>query len=1120
MASHENYNVLLGKLDKFIRKYYKNQLIKGALYSVALVLGAYLTVTTLEYFGRFGTGTRAVLFYGFMGAAVGVLGKWIVVPFLKLNKLGKVISHEQAAEIVGQHFHSDVNDKLLNTLQLKQLSDNNNFRSDLLEASIGQKIEELKPVPFSSAIDFRQNTKYLKYALPPLAIFLFLFFGAPSVLKEPTDRLVRHQTFFEEEAPFKFKVTNNDLEVVEQDDFELEISIEGEEVPEVVFIQFEDSQYKMKKKERLGFKHLFKNVQSSTKFRFFADGFSSAEYELKALPKPIVLNFSIDLDYPSYVGKTDETVNNTGDLVVPAGTKVNWKFNTRNTEMILFGFTDTTFFIDPSAEDQYAFSQNVFNSQNYSVTAQNEFIKGRDSLSYTINVVPDQYPEISVDERADSLSTKRIYFKGSIKDDYGFSNLTFNYQFTNSERDSVLNGGRKSQTIGVNGKATQDQFFHFWDLADLDIKAGEEIEYYFEIWDNDGVSGAKSTRSGRKVFKAPSLDQIAEQTEKNNESIKENLEESIVEARELQRDLQKLERKLIEKKELSWEDKKQLSELLEKQKSLQQQVENLEMENLQNQNQQNEYKEADERILEKQKQLQELFNQVMTEEMKELFEEMEKLMEEMNKEDLQEKLEEMDVTNKDIEKELDRTLEIFKQMEFEQKLQESIDKLDELKEKQEELSEKSEEKDTDAEELEKEQEELEKEFEELQKELEDLEKKNEELEQPNDMPDTESLEEQIKQEMKESSESLQKNQKKKASKSQKGASQKMGQMQQQMQQTMDGMQSEAQQEDLDALRQILENLVQLSFDQEDLMADLKGLSRKDPKYVAINQQQKKLKDDAKMIEDSLFALSKRVPQIEATINREISAINLNMDKSIDLLANRDNTKSRNRQQLVMTSVNNLALLLDEIVQQMQQSMAEQKFGSGSCNKPGGMGAKPSAANMKSMQKKLNEQIQKMKNGMSKDGKKPGQQGGKGGKMSKELAQMAAQQEAIRNELRKLAEEYEKEGNGAGKGDLDKLSKMMEETETDLVNKNITRETLRRQQEIMSRLLEHEKAERERELDNKRESKEAKNEKFSNPTEFFEYNRMKEKEVELLKTVPPSLNTFYKNKVNEYFNNFE
>jgi hypothetical protein len=73
---------------------------------------------------------------------------------------------------------------------------------------------------------------------------------------------------------------------------------------------------------------------------------------------------------------------------------------------------------------------------------------------------------------------------------------------------------------------------------------------------------------------------------------------------------------------------------------------------------------------------------------------------------------------------------------------------------------------------------------------------------------------------------------------------------------------------------------------------------------------------------------------------------------------------------------------------------------------------------------------------------------------------------------------------------------------------------------MTRLLEHEKAEQEREFDEKRESQGAKNQKISNPSDIFEYNKAKQKEAELLRTVPPSMNSFYKEKVNEYFNHVE
>ena len=79
---------------------------------------------------------------------------------------------------------------------------------------------------------------------------------------------------------------------------------------------------------------------------------------------------------------------------------------------------------------------------------------------------------------------------------------------------------------------------------------------------------------------------------------------------------------------------------------------------------------------------------------------------------------------------------------------------------------------------------------------------------------------------------------------------KLSDMQQKMQQQEEG-------EDIDALRAILENLLHLSFDQEALMGELGKIKTDNPQYVKIARNQKKLKDDAEMIEDSLLALSKR-----------------------------------------------------------------------------------------------------------------------------------------------------------------------------------------------------------------------------------------------------------------------
>ncbi|MFN7689895.1 MAG: DUF4175 domain-containing protein, partial [Bacteroidota bacterium] len=244
--------------------------------------------------------------------------------------------------------------------------------------------------------------------------------------------------------------------------------------------------------------------------------------------------------------------------------------------------------------------------------------------------------------------------------------------------------------------------------------------------------------------------------------------------------------------------------------------------------------------------------------------------------------------------------------------------------------------------LTKQKEELNKKFEDLKKEIDEIEKKNEALEDPMKMPDTDKQEEDIKKDMQDSKEQLNQKQNKKASKSQKSAAQKMEEMSQKMKESQD--QEQDQGEDEQALRQILENLLAVSFSQEELMGKIKTIDRTNPQYLKLIQQQKKIKDDARMIEDSLFALSKRQPKIEAYVNREIADINNNMTKALRSMEDRNIYEAGSRGQYVMTAVNNLALLLSESLKQMQQQQQQQKNskpGSGSCKKPGGSGSKPS-----------------------------------------------------------------------------------------------------------------------------------------------------------------------------------
>src|ERR1700744_3109834 len=173
MAAPTNYDVLIEKIDTFIRKYYLNSLLRGLIFLGAGLFSAYVVITISEYFGNFNSFFRGILFYGFILLNLGLIG-WLIIPsLLAWLKLGKTLTHDQAAEIIGKHFN-DINDKLLNTLQLKKLSDVDSRHRELIEASIDQKIENLKPVRFPSAINIKENSKYLKWALVPLAVILVI----------------------------------------------------------------------------------------------------------------------------------------------------------------------------------------------------------------------------------------------------------------------------------------------------------------------------------------------------------------------------------------------------------------------------------------------------------------------------------------------------------------------------------------------------------------------------------------------------------------------------------------------------------------------------------------------------------------------------------------------------------------------------------------------------------------------------------------------------------------------------------------------------------------------------------------------------------------------------------
>jgi hypothetical protein len=1105
------------KIASFRKKYYLNLFLRGSLLSLTFVLAYFVLATMLEYNLWLGKEARLALFLLFFGVVGYCLYRFLRQP-LVFWLAGQGIGKEQSAQIIGRHFPG-IQDRLVNFLQLATAQGG---RTELLDASLEQKAMLFSNYRFENSIDLGENRRYLRYLFIPLAVVLILFAINQRIFTQGTAHIIRFDEEFPPQAPFSFIVENSSLIAFPNEDFALRVRLEGSALPEAVYLKSGAQRLKMESLKPGTFTYTFEKIQQDFPFQMEAAGFFSTPMTIHLVDRPELLDLEIKLSFPGYIKRLPETIKNAGHLEIPEGTRVAWTLRAAHAQSAVIQFTSnpTPGGMQSIDNEVFNYSKGFFNPDEYAILLENENSKNKDRISYRIDVIKDQFPGLIVEHMKDSVLFRSIILGGTLSDDYGLSRLELHYLLTGKDKAEE----RKTISLPVNSHEAQQNFFYAWRLDSLKLSAGDKLQYYLEVWDNDGVHGHKSTKSASYQFELPDAEAFKAEITRSQSSAESEIQKSLNKARSLKDAIDEAEQKLKGKQSLDWQDKKMLEDLIEQRKNLDQAVKDLQEKNRLLEEKKDAFSDQNERIREKSEQIQKLMNELLDPETKKLFEELEKMLKEnQDASQIQKMLEKMDRQEINIEKELERTLELFKQLQYDYKLDQALEEIKKQREKQEALLNKTEEmagekktenkdqkgenKPDSSEKAEKqedtpaglaeEQEDLKKQADELKQTLEDLQKMGEKLDKGDDAPRPDDAE-QIKQMEEQSRQSLEEGKPKKSIPQQKQAVEKMKQMEKSLEGMQNSMEMEIDQANLESLRQIIHGLIKLSFDQELLMKDFTSVQLSDPRYVVLSQNQLKIKDDSKVLEDSLLSLAKKDAFLGSVVTREVGELNGHVDKALEKIKDRKKNEASIDMQFSMTSMNNLALMLNDHFDQMMQMMQQAKPGMGKKK-----GNKKSGQSLGQLQKQLNQQIEEMKNGSGKSGRR----------MSEDLAKMAAEQERIRRALQDMQDKLKQEG---GKSIGDDIPGKMEQTEMDLVNKQITEQTIKRQKEILTRLLESEKSMREQDMDEERKGESAKDYQKEIPRAFEEYLRLKEKEVELLKTMPPKLYPYYKKEVNEYF----
>tara|TARA_R110002012_G_scaffold263456_2_gene446567 strand:- start:237664 stop:241158 length:3495 start_codon:yes stop_codon:yes gene_type:complete len=958
-----NYNLVQDKLQAFIKKYYTLQLLKGGILFLSLGALIFLLVIGLEYFLWLGSVGRLTLLVVLGVLEFVLLYRYILVPIFYLLKIKQGLTERTASNIIGNYF-PEISDKLYNLVDLAKQPQ----QSELLLASIEQRSKSMGTINFSKAINFKGAVTQVKYLVGPLLIMALLWLsGNISSFFGSYDRVLNYNMGFQPPAPFSFVLVNDQLTVLQKEDLRLKVTTEGNVRPEEVFIEIDGTEYLMQQSQGY-FTYAIKSPLTSKKFRFFSGELKSEEYSLEVLETPSVLDFSIQLEYPRYINKQSEILKGVGNAIIPEGTKVNWRIKAQNTNTIQLKVRDTSYGFNRNA-NQFYFTKIIRNSLEYAISTSNQNVIDFESLEYGVKVIKDEYPSIEVEQVLDSLQPNTRYYKGELADDHGLKSISLVYFVTDSP-DEITR-------VPLNTISGVVDSFYYTYPSGMELRENLPYSFYFEVSDNDGVNGSKATKSS--TFNASLYDEnyLMDKQLENQQSLITNFDKSVEKFKKQSKSLDELNRDQKEKSELNFNDKQKVNRFLENQQAQEAQMQKFSKqlrENLQNLDKDDELNDLLQERLERQ--------ELQAEKNKGLLEELQKVADKINKEELSKRLDELAKKQKSGQRNLEQLLELTKQYYVTEKASQLAKDLEKLGEKQETLSKMKmlEFKEQDAS---KNQSQLIQDFGKLDQELKELKKDNNDLKKPLDLGIDEELSMDVKADQKSALEEINKQQGEekssesglpesetnKAAKKQKSAADTMKRMAKGLQQSSSGGGGSSVAEDAEVLRQILDNLIVFTFKQENLLGQLtndEGAFKNQAKAILEQQQLRALFSH---IDDSLFALSLRVPEISENINSEVSEVFYNTDKAMDAISESNMFQGISYQKYVLTSGNTLSDLLASILENMNQSMQ--------AGKGEGQGENFQLPDIIKAQNKLNEEMGKKGDGSSSSQGEKGKEGEQG-----------------------------------------------------------------------------------------------------------------------------------------------
>lgn len=1026
---------------------------------ISLFVGILVWLESFRYFEPETKMGLLIFIGGFTSLSTGII---LVYYWLLRNQRIKQTRPEYIANLIGDEV-PEVGDRILNAVQLNAMHGEAGISQELQKAAVQVGIEVMDRIPRQVLFPLKKIKIYLLRVAMGFVVLIGLYFLNFQESTAAIKRLSQPETRYEYPLPLSIHLSSNKTTVIAGDTLAITGQLNGRHLKYADLIiqtrkdtntfrvAIEDQQF------TFPLEHLITSFTataqvSNHKYWEPWTTITSNSLDIQVINRPLIQNLSVRIRPPAYTRLPIEV--HTRDILDISGFK--------GTRVSVEGLVSKEVKTVKMHFDQNRSMKAEVNGQrftaNFDLTkddnlwfelTDDEGVNNSDPLVYPIYVAKDMAPLIRVMVPGQDViigESMLIPTRLKMDDDFGFSKLELSYQIQHPDFLMADTNTYKQNIALPQTDQMSLELSYAWDINKINIMPEDMIEYWFTVWDNNSVDGPRKAMSKKWVARLPSLDEMFGEVDRGNDQVREDQAEVLDVVKDIREKVDQLALEVQKDPNLTWDQKQEAEEAIQQVGDLQQQLEKISQqldEMMKSAQDQNLFSKE---TLDKYAELQQLMEQLITPELREAMEKLQQALEQNNPRDTEMAMQDFQTAMEDFQKSLERTLEIFKQVELEQKIDELNARLTDLAERQETLVKNLDSLNAaDASQLEKQ---ITRDFnkaEETAEALKDL------LDQREDLPSEwvqdlqkSITQEQISKNLNQAADQMQQGQIKDAKIPSSEAAQSLRKLAQQSQQMQENLQQMMMDKVISEFRSILLKTLNLSQSQEALERTTQNISKQSSLLRDQAESQMDLMQGLQQVASDLKNLGESTFSVSPSMGRSMGATQAHMQEAINQMEARNTGKASQAQNSARENLNRMAMQIASSMESLQASGEASGFS------------------------EYMEQLQQM----------AGQQQGLNqqtmlqlGQGSQSMMQQLARQQM---QLHEALSQIEK-GMGSDSrmlGDLGKIGDEMEAVAKELLKRRPAQNIHEQQERILTRLLDAQRSATQRDFSKKRKSETA------------------------------------------------